>query len=135
MLKGMAAADSGWIREQEDTLFTRIVGTFRVEHTHEFEQYARRLRDRYGRYYLIADITHTGLATPEARRHSMEISRSLPMAGIAIYGGSMITRTWVMLLNRGINLVVKNPVRMEFTKHEQDAIAWVARLRAKLPPT
>ena len=134
MMKGMSAADSGWIREQGDTLFLSIVGTFGIEHAKEFEQYARRTQARHGYYFMIADITHTGLATPDARRQSMQFSRELPAAGIAVYGGSVITRTWVMLLNRGINLMIKRPVRMEFTKNEQEALAWVADLRAKMTP-
>lgn len=135
MMTGMSAADSGWIREQEDTVFMRVVGPFQVEQAQEVERYARRLQTRYGRYFIISDITHTGLATPDARRQSMELSRVLPAAGIAVYGGSVITRTWVMLLSRGINLVLKRPVRMEFMKNEQEAIAWVASLRAQVTPT
>jgi len=118
--------------EEPDIFVARFHGPLEADHVRALS----RARAEHGRdlpYILfLADQTHLGDTSAEARRAFREEGRSHLPSATAIVGASRTMRVLADLAFRAINFFRRDPVHFRFFEDEASARAWLNEMRPVL---
>ena len=96
---------------------------------HIFEQ----LIARHGRLFVLLIANQSSeVPSPAVRRYLAEWSRHHRITGVALVGGTVITRALVTLTARAASLVRKDTQPLNFVETEAAAQEWFDGLRGKV---
>ena len=103
-----------------------------VETQQVFRLYAE-VREREGRVFAISDMRHSGVPPAAVRRWIADwMSKQHRIEGAAAYGANILIRAAFVMLLRGIVLISKFPFPFDVFATENDARAFITRLRNEL---
>src|SRR5205809_571647 len=93
-----------------DTVLTRYIGVPELVDMMAIHQRFDRVLAEHGRLFVINDMRHSGIPSPEARRWLGEWARNHKIAGIANFGASFPIRMLQSLILRATGLLSPHPV-------------------------
>ncbi|MBL9006383.1 MAG: hypothetical protein JNJ46_19160 [Myxococcales bacterium] len=100
------------------------------------------LRAQYGSVYCIADMSQSGVPTPEARRHILERFRAGSHIDAFLYArANLMVRSMITLLTNAVRLVRGSfDTPIVFVASDAEAMAWLRERHPDLqarsaPPT
>lgn len=112
---------------KNDTVLITLIGNCDTAHIREIIALVEQTSNRWGRFFVLADVSSFGQITPEARRVAGEWSGIARAAGTVIIGASVMTRAIVILVSRASTLLSHTSKKGElaFCANEQEAVAWL----------
>ena len=120
---------------EDDIICLAVRGVFNGDDIAEFLSAAEEVIAQHKDVYILGDLHQMSELTLAARKYAASWLQTHRCAGAAYYGASFITRTIVILVTRGINLLNRNTVPVGITDTEEEARQWIGghRLRARRP--
>ncbi|EYF05524.1 hypothetical protein [Chondromyces apiculatus] len=111
-----------------------LVGDLDAADTARIAAEARRVASGRSWALLLCDIGRIGSLTSEARRTAVDGFRSVPIRGIAFFGGSRNSRSQSTLMANAMSLLNsrrdESPIRFFLT--ESEARVWLVQRRDEL---
>jgi hypothetical protein len=93
-----------------------------------------RVYGEHGYALLLFDLTAAGPAQEGSRKWLAAWARDNPQCRVATFGGSLLVRTALHLLNRASRMFNSQIAETQFLASEAEARAWLATQRPKLKP-
>lgn len=115
-----------------DTVIATIGSDFSLDDLERMFRICEQVEAEHGYFLMLSDASNLGNLSSELRRRSAEWGRSHRSGGYATYGGSLVARTVITLLVRGIGLLRKREAPVEFFSTEAAAREWLAARREQL---
>lgn len=121
-------------RVEGDTVIVRTAGNATLESTIIYMDLLKQLIARHGYALTVVDLTHSGLATPEARRYLVQAIREIPSECIEVvaYGTNRLVSTFVQLTTRAVSLLTGRDASVSFVRDEAAALRWRDERRSAL---
>lgn len=120
--------------ETPDLLVATLSGELDASDTGRIAAEARRVAVGRSWALLLCDISRIGSLTSEARRTAADGFRSVPLRGIAFWGGDSRGRAQATLMGHAMNLLSnrRDECPLRFFPSEAEAQAWLALRREEL---
>jgi hypothetical protein len=104
-------------------------GTFDEQDAREFYDRLAQLRAEHGVVHCVADMSESGIPTPEARRHILERFRAgAQVDGFVFVQANLAVRTMIVLITNAVRLTrgsFESP--MVFVSSQAEAEDWLRR--------
>lgn len=115
---------------EQDTLLVAPVGDYSLAQAQQVHAELERMLKQHARIYLLVDQSRAGHIRPETRRFVSAWHRAHKLSGIALFGGSLLTRAAATLLISVVSRFQSEAVPTMFTKTEGEARSWLAAQRS-----
>ena len=116
----------------EDELFVlRPSGEVSPLEAHFFADEMRRVARKEGRIFLLISLDDMQKPQPETRKVISKTLSALPLRGSAYFGGGLIIRTLLTLINRASMILRGSAYPVSFCATESAARAWLAKQRGE----
>jgi hypothetical protein len=116
--------------EHPDNLYVRIDGDVSTEAVRQLADICRDIAARQP-FYLVADLTHVGTVSSEARQHASKHIRPDWYLGVAYIGANLITKAAAKGLAVALYITGKTSFDIAFVANETEARAALEKQRAK----
>lgn len=120
--------------ETPDLLVATMIGELDAADTGRIAAEARSVGMGRSWALLLCDISRIGSLTSEARRTAADGFRSVPLRGIAFWGGDSRGRAQATLMGHAMNLLSdrRDECPLRFFSSEAEARAWLTQRRDDL---
>jgi hypothetical protein len=115
---------------EQDTLLVAPVGDYSLAQAQKVHAELERMLKQHAKIYLLVDQSRSGHIRPETRRFVSTWHRAHKLSGIALFGGSLLTRAAATLLISVVSRFQSDAVPTMFTKTEGEARKWLAAQRS-----
>lgn len=119
------------IRSEGNTIYFRVRGTIDEADIQILIDLGDSLAAQHGQFWVLVYAQEMTTITTEARRLAVKNPNLSNLAGGAVVGASLATRTIFTLINRAMNLLGGIHVRSTFVQSEEEAKAWLAGQQPK----
>jgi hypothetical protein len=120
--------------EAPDTCFVNYIGDLDGEIVSAMNSALVRISSRLARFFLLVDLSRTGVVSDVARRSGVSGMRALNPCGTAVFGADFHRRVIATLITKAAAVIdarIKGPV--SFFAREAEARVWLGHLRRNVP--
>lgn len=121
------------IWEEDDIAVGQYAKTITLQEAIFMTDVYKRIYMKHKRMFGLSDLSRVTTIEPEARRHLVQWSRTVPVAGVAAFGLGSVQRMLVILIFNAVKLVTGGfGIPLALCKDEAEARAWIVRQRRLL---
>lgn len=116
---------------EQDIVLVRLRGDCNLSDAKQICDELVALIGRWGRVYLLHDLTLAGSIPPESRRFLADWNKLYTLGGVANFGGSAAVRMVTLLLMNAYRLIRSGGTPLTYVGSEAEARAWIAAQRQR----
>ena len=118
-----------FVRIEADTLFIRFIGDVGLEDTRAITVLQEQIITQHGRVFAITNLHESRVFHPEGRRFLGEWNKKFSVAGVAQYGGSVMSKAMAILMLGAIRTLGGKVPEMKYVSNEEEGRDWVSERR------
>ena len=124
---------TNFYRIMEDVIEIDLHGPFTMADAQQYVAVLDAMCEQYGYTLTLFNLQDAEPLAPEIRKYLGQYSnQTATPVGIATYGGGLPQRMLGRLIIRGINLLRKTPLAVNFLDDEDEAKAWLGNRRLQI---
>lgn len=134
-MRAVASGSNHNVRREDDLLFFVADGPVREPDLDALILVGKQIAETHAAYWVLADVRKLTEVDAAARRRAATNPNVHLFAGAAVFGASLVARTLITLIVRGMAMLGQSHIQLRFFDSEADARAWLTERRAKTAGT
>lgn len=130
-IRAVAGASKHIVRREDDLLLFVADGPIKETDLDALIVLGNQIAEVHAAYWVLADVRKLTDVDAAARRRAAKNPAVHLFAGAAVFGASLVARTLITLIVRGMAMLGQSHIQLRFFESEADARAWLTERRAK----
>lgn len=131
MIRAVASGSKHIVRREDDLLLFVADGPIQEPDLDALIVLGNQIAEVHAAYWILADVRKLTDVDAAARRRAAKNPTVHLFAGAAVFGASLLARTLITLIVRGMAMLGQSHIQLRFFDSEADARAWLTDRRAK----
>ncbi len=133
-MRAVATGSKHIVRREEDLLLFVADGPLQETDLEALIVLGNQIAEVHAAYWILADVRKLTEVDAAARRRAAKNPAAHLFAGAAVFGASLVGRTLITLIVRGMAMLGQSHIQLRFFDSEAEARVWLTERRHAKPP-